>query len=499
MMDMREYMERQRHKRSMKKEAENQDTENQVTGNRKRDIPEAAGKKKIWENRKGRNENSKNWMHWMDKKRKRLNLCISLGICIMLILFQRGLTVQGQGLSEPTEKIAEEAGGGTEGLGEGEEQEVSGGTEVSLKESELYARSAVLMDGDSGRILFDKNGEEVLPMASTTKIMTCILALERSDPEDLCQVSELAAAQPKVHLGMRSGESYRMEDLLYSMMLESHNDSAVCVAEYVGGNVEGFARLMNRKAEEIGCTDTHYVTPNGLDGEDDGGTHATTAADLARVLRYCVTQSEQREKFCEITGTAQWNFTDASGMRSFTAVNHNTLFQLTDGVISGKTGFTGNAGYCYVGAVRQQGKLLIGALLACGWPNNRGYKWSDMKKLLKYGTEKFEVKQINLSDIRLPEVRVEKGNISHVKTMQDPERDGQTEISVLASAAEEPEYSLIMECRMEAPVRKGSLAGTLICRIGGWTAAEIPVAAAEDVERISWPFCLERIWKMLLL
>ena len=339
MMDMREYMERQRRKRSMKKEAENQDTENQVTGNRKRDISEAAGKKKIWENRKGRNENSKNWMHWMDKKRKRLNLCISLGICIMLILFQRGLTVQGQGLSEPTEKIAEE----TEGLGEGEEQEVSGRPDVSLKESELYARSAVLMDGDSGRILFDKNGEEVLPMASTTKIMTCILALELSDPEDLCQVSDLAAAQPKVHLGMRSGESYRMEDLLYSMMLESHNDSAVCVAEHVGGSVEGFARLMNRKAEEIGCTDTHYVTPNGLDGEDEGGVHATTAADLARVLRYCVTQSEQREKFCEITGTAQWSFTDVSGTRSFTAVNHNTLFQLTDGVISGKTGFTGNA------------------------------------------------------------------------------------------------------------------------------------------------------------
>ena len=480
----------------MKKETENQEAEKPDAENQKMAATEAADKKKIWEIRKGGNETDKNWMH---KKQKRLNLCVSLSICMMLSLFQEGWAAQAQRMSNQTEEMTGEDGEETEDLAGEVKQNEAAVPAASLEERELYARSAVLMDGDSGRILFDKNGEEVLPMASTTKIMTCILALEYADLSELCQVSELAAAQPKVHLGMRSGESYRMEDLLYSMMLESHNDSAVCVAEHVGGSVKGFAQLMNRKAEEIGCAATHYVTPNGLDGEDEGGVHATTAADLARVLRYCVTQSEQKEKFCEITGTAQWNFTDASGTRSFTAVNHNTLFQLTDGVISGKTGFTGNAGYCYVGAVRQQGKLLIGALLACGWPNNRGYKWSDMKKLLKYGTEEFEMKQIKLSDIRLPEARVEKGKMSHVKTMLDPEWTGTAEISALASAAEEAECSLVMECCMMAPVRTGSRAGTLICRIGGWTAAEIPVVAAEDAERISWPFCLEKVWEMLLL
>ena len=177
----------------------------------------------------------------------------------------------------------------------------------------LYARSAVLMDGDSGRVLFGKNEQEVLPMASTTKIMTCILVLELASPEELCEVSEKAASQPQVHLGMRSGESYYLKDLLYSMMLESHNDSAVCVAEHVGGTVEDFARLMNKKAAQIGCEHTHYVTPNGLDGEDKNGAHSTTAADLAKVMRYCISQSEKSEEFLTITRTAQYSFRKHEG------------------------------------------------------------------------------------------------------------------------------------------------------------------------------------------
>ena len=117
---------------------------------------------------------------------------------------------------------------------------------------ELYARSAVLMDGDSGRILFEKNGSDPRPMASTTKIMTCILALEASDPSRKITVSSQAASQPKVHLGMTEGQSFYLKDLLYSLMLESHNDAAVAIAEGIDGSVEAFAQRMNQKAEEIG-------------------------------------------------------------------------------------------------------------------------------------------------------------------------------------------------------------------------------------------------------
>ena len=135
---------------------------------------------------------------------------------------------------------------------------------------ELFARAAALIDGDSGRLLYGKNADAILPMASTTKLMTCILALEHGNPDDVVTVSEYAASMPDVQLNIRAGETYRLEDLLYSLMLESHNDSAVAVAEHVGGSVEGFAKMMNQKARDIGCgVQTFFITPNGLDAADE--------------------------------------------------------------------------------------------------------------------------------------------------------------------------------------------------------------------------------------
>ena len=144
--------------------------------------------------------------------------------------------------------------------------------EAPEEPEDLYARSAVLMDADSGRVLFGKEEKTVRPMASTTKIMTCILVLE-SDMEEICTASDHAALQPQVRLGVKEGEQYFTEDLLYSLMLESHNDSAVVLAENQAGTVEAFADQMNKKAKEIGCKNTHFVTPNGLDGKDEEDIH----------------------------------------------------------------------------------------------------------------------------------------------------------------------------------------------------------------------------------
>ena len=152
---------------------------------------------------------------------------------------------------------------------------------MQLSESELYARSACLMDADSGRVLYSKNSEQKLPMASTTKIMTCILALEDGRMDDLVTVSAYAASQPKVHMGAKTGEQFYLQDLLYALMLNSDNDAAVMIAEQVGGSVEGFAEKMNLKARELGCDDTYFITPNGLDAENKNGIHSTTAKDLA--------------------------------------------------------------------------------------------------------------------------------------------------------------------------------------------------------------------------
>ena len=123
------------------------------------------------------------------------------------------------------------------------------------EELRLYSQSVVLMDGLSGRILYGKNAEQIRPMASTTKIMTCILALENGKTEEWVSASSYAASQPKVRMGVRKGEQYRLKDLLYGLMLESYNDAAVMIAEFIGGTREGFAAMMNEKARELGCKD----------------------------------------------------------------------------------------------------------------------------------------------------------------------------------------------------------------------------------------------------
>ena len=159
--------------------------------------------------------------------------------------------------------------------------------EMISEPGQLYALSACLMDADSGRVLYEKEGNVHRANASTTKIMTLILTLERSDLDEKVTVSERAACQPDVQLNMNSGEEYRLEDLCYSLMLESHNDSAVAIAEHVGGSVEKFALLMNEKAEELGCEQTYFITPNGLHEADDTNFTGRTAIDLQNINTNC--------------------------------------------------------------------------------------------------------------------------------------------------------------------------------------------------------------------
>lgn len=262
---------------------------------------------------------------------------------------------------------------------------------AEIKEPEnLYALSACLLDADSGRVLFEKEGEKHRANASTTKILTLILTLECADPDDTVTVSERAARQPDVQLNIRAGEIYRLEDLCYSLMLESHNDSAVAIAEHVGGSVENFAALMNEKAEELGCKQTYFITPNGLDESDGTNFHGTSAIDLAKMMSYCILRSPKAEEFLKITRTQEYSFQNIEGTRSFSCRNHNAFLQMMDGALSGKTGFTADAGYCYVGALEREGRTFVVALLGCGWPNNKTYKWQDCKKLFTYGIENYD-------------------------------------------------------------------------------------------------------------
>lgn len=258
----------------------------------------------------------------------------------------------------------------------------------------LYSLSACLMDGNSGRLLYGKEALRPMPMASTTKIMTCILALETMALDTQIIISKKAAAMPKVHLGAPAGTKFILQDLLYSLMLESHNDSAVAIAEQASGGVKEFAALMNKKAAEIGCEDTYFVTPNGLDGEDAGGIHHTTAADLAKILYYCISQSDKKELFLKITQAPSYTVQALEGRFSYQCSNHNAFLNMMDGALTGKTGFTNKAGYCYVGALKRGERTFIVALLASGWPNHKNYKWLDTRKLMNYALEHYAYREV---------------------------------------------------------------------------------------------------------
>lgn len=384
---------------------------------------------------------------------------------------------------------------------------------AEFNESELYARAAVLMDADSGRILIGKDEAHPMPMASTTKIMTCILTLENAQLDDIVDVSAYAAKMPEVKLHIREGEHYRLNDLVHSLMLESHNDAAVAIAEHVGGSVEGFAQMMNEKAKSIGCMDTFFVTPNGLDAsaevkEQDGTTstkvHSTTATDLAKIMSYCITRSPKKDAFLKITRTQSHTFQNyeqekgqkaVPGTRSFTCVNHNAFLHMMDGALTGKTGFTGNAGYCYVGALRSQGRTFVIALLACGWPNNKTYKWKDARKLFQYGIDHYQQKDITNYDYQPNPVPVENG--------AGKDRLLKTKIQLQLTVEQEPQKMLLSEWDsvqvraelpkvLEAPVEKGAKVGSLNYYVNGELAAQMPVLAAKNIEKRSlrWYFML---------
>ena len=402
------------------------------------------------------------------------------------------------------------------------------------QELRLYAQAAVLLDADSGRVLYGKNEETPMAMASTTKIMTCILVLENAKVEETVSVSSYAAAMPKVKLYVKKGEHYTVRELLFSLMLESHNDAAAVLGEYIGGKLLGetaeasehsteesktalhrFAQAMNEKAAEIGCEDTWFITPNGLDATEtmtlpDGSIlekeHHTTAKDLAGILRYCIRDSPQRDLFREITGTQDYAFTENG--RSFQCHNHNAFLQMMDGAFTGKTGFTNKAGYCYVGALERDGKCMIVALLACGWPNHKTYKWSDSRELFGYGLENYSYRRFGeeafagreqmLAPIPVTDAQNDALNREVLLSVEmDPEAEGCE--GLLLRPEEKVEILYRKEKELKAPVTEGETVGEICYLVDGSIWRRERLRAAETLEAVDPAWCTRQILERFLL
>lgn len=345
----------------------------------------------------------------------------------------------------------------------------------------LYSAGAVLMDADSGRVLFSKSPDTPFAMASTTKIMTCILALELAEEDRIVTFSDRAAAMPDVQMNAKAGEQYYLIDLIYSVMLESHNDSAAAVAEAVGGSIEGFADLMNRKAEAIGCTNTHFVTPNGLDGTDEGGDHQTTAKELAMILRYCISISSKAERFLEITGKDAYEFWELNQKRYVTCRNHNALLSSYEGGLTGKTGFTGKAGYCYVGAAKRDDRTFIVALLGAGWYPHKSYKWKDAGKLLDYAFDEFHYETVGSKAWELKDAALSGGMKSSVKLGTDA-----GEFEYLLKKGETPVCKVDYTKVLEAPVTEGTVIGKITYELEGTVIEQFRIFTAETIEKATF-------------
>lgn len=357
---------------------------------------------------------------------------------------------------------------------------ISSNVNVAADET-LYAKSAVLIDGDNGRVLYGKDEKQKMAMASTTKIMTCIIALENCDKNKVMTVSGNAVNQPKVRMNVKKDEQYRMEDLLYALMLESYNDVAVVVAENVAGSVEGFAKLMNQKAEEIGMKDTNFVTPNGLDANN----HYSTAYDMALIGAYAV----KNEEFVKIVTTKNYSFCDVSGKRNISVNNHDAFLTMDKDSIGIKTGFTGKAGYCFVGAVKSNGRLFVSCVLASGWPPNKTYKWHDTKILMNLGKDNYNYKTVLESD-RLLNLTVKNGTKDSITA----KIEGGS--SMLLSKEDIIEMKTTFDYSF--PIEAQEVIGTVDVYVNNECIEQHNIVSTESVREYNFKYCLEKTFNSFI-
>lgn len=266
---------------------------------------------------------------------------------------------------------------------------------IFAEEPKVSARSAIAVDAETFGIIFEKNADEKLPMASTTKIITAIAAIENANPDDIVTVSENAANTEGSSVWLEVGEKLSMMELLYALMLESGNDAAVAIAEHISGSEENFAKLMNETCKKAGAYNTNCVTPNGLDDDE----HYTTARDLALISRYAM----QSDVFREIVAT-QYKSIPWEGKEWDRALsNHNKLLKSYDGALGIKTGYTKKSGRCLVSAAKMGEFETIVVTL------NAPDDWNDHKNLLDYSFERFGEKEKILEKGKaLGEICVEK-------------------------------------------------------------------------------------------
>lgn len=291
---------------------------------------------------------------------------------------------------------------------------------------DISAECACLINADTNEVVFEYNTHNRHSMASTTKIMTAIMALEKSNPDEIVTVSANASSQEGSSIYLKTGEEISMENLMYGMMLNSGNDAAYAIAEHIGGTNENFCQMMNEKAKEIGADNTSFKNSNGLDA--DG--HYSTAYDMAIIASYGL----KNDKFREIVSTKNEKIDNGDSITYLK--NHNKLLWNYDGCIGVKTGYTKKTGRCLVSAAERDGVRLVAVTLNA--PND----WEDHSKMLDYGFENIKKHMIMKKGDILKSINDELNAVLTDDIYITSKNNDKSKVNVVVHTIQNPRYNI---------------------------------------------------------
>lgn len=358
---------------------------------------------------------------------------------------------------------------------------------------ELNARIALIYDRASGRIIYEKNGNKQTPMASTTKILTSIVILENADLKETVTIGSKAAGTGGSRLGLKKNDKITVNDLLYGLMLRSGNDAAVALALHVGGSIEGFADMMNKKAEELGLTNSHFVVPHGLDNEG----HYTTAYELAKMADYALNIPKFKEIVSSKSATIYIN-----GYPK--AINNtNNLLGSVSGVYGVKTGFTNGAGRCLVSSCKRGELDIITVVIGANTNNQRT---ADTKELIEYAFNNFSL--INIEEIIQDKFEqwknINEGRIYVNKGIENGiklylEKPKKSVMAVRKDSIDKIDIEVNSLFYMEAPVAKDQVIGNLRVIINGEEIEVLEIRAIREVKKKEIEDYLQEFLNVLVL
>jgi len=359
---------------------------------------------------------------------------------------------------------------------------------ASAVELNLGGKSALLMDIQTGTVLYEQNAHEPLPPASVTKVMTLLLIMEAIDSgsvawEDTVTASEEAAAKGGSQIYLKVGETMSVSDMVKAIAVSSANDCACAMAEHLCGSESAFVEKMNARAEELGMKDTHFVNCTGLDDDPEASRHRTSAYDIALMSRQLMKYHPDIQKFTTI-----WMDTVRDGQ--FGLSNTNKLIRFYPGATGLKTGFTSGAGYCLSATAQREGLGLIAVTMGC---ETTKIRTAVCKALLDYGFASFSLYTPELSEaLRVP---VTMGKEAEVQAVPG----GAESLLVEKAMRNSITTQVDLEASLPAPVSEGAQIGTMTVRSGEQVLARIPLVAESAVDRLTWPDIMLILLKRLAM